>query len=470
MSAECAARAPSSATAWDPLPTLSPQQAKRWRHGSRFKALRAGRRAGKTDLLEKALLSAKSHPGQQAFYVSTSIKRAVSTIWDELVRLNLDLGLEGETNLTTHTMRFPGGGLLTVTGCENKTMANDLRGRPKVWAWFIDECQDWKDELLRYFFNEVVFYSLADVRGEVWMAGTGGPPDGFWHEVATSLPEWEHFDEWTPFDNPFLPEGAAQELIDKACKDRGCDLNDPSIQREFYAKFVIDTVRQIFPYNAAINGFSRGTWDHEKQWWVGGDLPGGKWSVVVGADFGTVDAAAWVAIGWTDAAPGLWLLETDSQATLGSSGQTELMRQGTGKYERYLIASVGDPGGGGKGVITDLRQEHWIAMETAQKVDKAAGCIAMRGGLRSGKLRVAIEEPEFIRELQKPEWDPNAVGTVIRGHFPDRVDAGLYTYRRAAGLHHYAPPPRELSHYELELAKVAAAQERERQMIADFGL
>lgn len=465
------ALAPEVAAAWALEPLLSPQQARRYGDKSRFQAWPAGRRSGKTNLAEKLLAKVtRDTKGQQFFYVSTSIKRAVSTIWDELVLLNLDHKLGGEPNLTLHTMRFPGGGLLTVTGVEDKTMANDLRGRPKVGGWFIDECQDWKDDLLRYFYNEVVYYSLADVAGWVKMAGTGGPPDGFWYEVATSLPEWQRHEEWTPLDNPFLAPGEAAALIAKACKDRGVDVNDPSIQREFFAKFMVDLVRQIFPYDAAKNGYRRGTWDHRAGWWTGGDLPVGDWQVVVAADFGTVDAAAWAAIGWTKHDPRLWLLETDAQPCLGSSAQVTMVKAATEKYARFLVASVGDPGGGGKSHMTDLRQEHWIPVEVAEKAGKASACLLMRGNLRSGKLMVAIEEPEFISQMQKPEWDPNAVGQVIRGHFPDRVDAALYGHRRATGFHHYEPAPAAKSPYEMELERAFAAQEAEKERMREWGL
>jgi hypothetical protein len=448
----------------------------------RFQAWPAGRQSGKTDGAEKLLLMEASDParrGQQVLYVSTSIKRAIATIWDELVLLNQDLGLGGRVNASRHEISFPGAGKLVVTGCESRAMANDIRGRKKVALYVIDESQDWDEDLLRYFYEVVVYPSLVAVRGRVIFCGTGCAPRGFWWEVATGAnperarPEFTRFPRWTPYDNPYLPEGEARELVAKACRDRGCDDNDPSIQTEFFCAFVADLARQIFPV-IADNLFDRGTWDPGIGWWTGGDLPGGEWSIVLGNDFGTVDAAAWVAIGWTTASPHLWILETDKQEALGSGAQVAQVLTVAERYSRLRLKGrvyvVGDPGGGGKSHIVTLRQEHWLPIEAAEKADKAAACLALRGGLRSLKVKVAREEQEFVRELQAPEWDPNAVGKVIKGHMPDRVDGALYGYRKAVVLHHYKAPPPPKTSEQRELERQLAAQAQEERLMRDLGL
>jgi len=425
---------------FDPRPLLFPAQIAAVYDPARWQAWPGGRQGGKTDGLEKLLLRvASERKGQLAIYVSTSKKRAVATIWDELVTLNADCGLGGRAR--GHTLRFPGAGALVVTGVENRRMANDLRGRKKVALYCLDEAQDWPDELLRYFYEAVVFPSLSAVGGAVVVAGTGGPPRGFWHEVATSKPEWSRH-RFTPLGNPFLVAGEARRLIDKACADRGVDESDPSIRREFFAEFVNDANRQIFPVSDA-------------NLYDAGERPAGKWSFVIASDFGTVDAAAVVVWGWTSASPHLWVIETEKQHALGASAQVALVRAVAARYSgRGLVGIVGDPGGGGAGLMVDLRQEHLIGMEAAEKAGKAAACIVLRDGLRSGKVKIPRAEREFVEELRTPEWDPDAIGSVIRGHMPDRVDAALYGYRKAVGMHHWKAPATEPQksdlHKELE--------------------
>lgn len=434
-------------------PYLSEAQKERALDPARFKAIPAGRQSGKTDLLEKLLLrvaASRNMRGRQALYVSTSINRAVETIWDELVQMNRDMGLGGVPNYTTHTIRFPAAGRLRVTGCENKVQADAIRGLKKVALYLIDEAQDWKDELIRYFFTKVVYPSLVAVGGEVIVAGTGCAPHGWWYEVATGKPgrngrsagnSFKRFGPWTPLDNPFLPPGEAEKLIKQACEDRGVDETDPSIQTEFFANFVADLNRQIFNYDRVRNGFHRGTWNSKIGFWEGGELPLGNWSVIIASDAGTVDAAAYVVIGKCDTDHRLWILETEAIRALGSSAQVALARQAYERYGSRVVTRVMDPGGGGKGLIVDLNQEHLDGVDAAEKKNKAAGCILMRDGLRSGKLMVAVEESEFIADLAVPEWDPLAVGTVTRGHFPDRADCALYGYRAAATTWHGAKKP-----------------------------
>ncbi len=446
-------------------PLLSAAQRERGNHPGRFKAIPAGRQSGKTDLIEKLLLkcaSSRNKRGQQALYVSTSINRAVETIWDEMVEMNRDMGLGGIPNHTRHSITYPAAAKLRLWGVENKAMADKIRGLKKVAFYCLDECQDWRDELLRYFFEKVVYPSLVAVGGEVIAAGTGGMPLGWWYEVATGArgrngrsagQGWDRFGPWTPMDNPFLPAGEAQKLIAKACEDRGCDLNDPSIQTEFFAAFVADLNRQIFHYDRERNGFSRGTWDTKAGFWKGGDLPSGEWSVVIASDAGSVDAAAYAVIGKCDSDPRLWVLETEAIKALGSSAQVALARTARERYGNRVVQTVMDPGGGGKGLIIDLNQEHLQGIEAAEKKNKAAACVIMRDGLRSGKLMVAYEESDFIADLAVPVWDPMAIGTVTKGHFPDRCDCALYGYRAATALFHgvkVEDPQAKLSPFERE--------------------
>lgn len=424
---------------WDRL--LFPEQRRAFHDPSRWLALPGGRQGGKTDLLEKLLLAtAAGGDGTQSFYVSTSIKRARATIWDELVEMNRAFALGGKPyHGGTPYIWFPRQRTkVTVTGVENKRMADDLRGRKKVALYVMDECQDWPDELLRYFYEKVVFPSLTAVAGRVGFAGTGGAPRGFWYDVAAGGDESFSRHYFTPLTNPFLAEGEARVLINKACRDRGVQETDASIQREFFARFVSDMTRQIFPWDAGRNGYRAE------------DLPGGNWQHVVCADVGTVDATAVLCLGWSDADPRLWLVDRVAKRGLGSSGQLKLIRAMESKYARTHAGTVVDPGGGGAGLIVDLNDgQDGLGAEGADKPAKAAACILMRDSLRTGMLMLPLDD-ERVREdwdggmvenLQKPEWDPDNIGRAIRGHMPDDVDALLYGFRKARALNWYSAPP-----------------------------
>lgn len=454
-----------SSTAYDPRAALSNVQAGVWNDPSRWIALPCGRQAGKTHLLEEMLLAtARARRGEKAFYLSTTIKRAVRTIWDEIVLWNSERGLGGRPNQTHHTLTFPHGGQVIVTGVENKKMANDIRGQRPVALYVLDECQDWNPDLIRYFYDRVVYPGLVTVRGKVIVCGTGDAPRGWWYE-RTVDPSWSTH-TWGTLDNPFLPEGEGQALIDKALKDRGVDITDPSIQREFFAKFVIDTARQIFPVD-------------EKNLYDEAELPKGKWRYVVAADFGSVDATAVVVWGWVPESRHLWVVHAEalggpgSGKPVGSSEQVELCRKIIAEYQKkgVVAAVVGDPAGGGAAVMQDLKRIHGLHMVAAQKDAKAAACITLRDGLRSGRAKLPKGDAVLTREIQEPEWDPDNVGKAVKGHFPDRIDALLYGYREAAAMHQFKEPVTDKRTPEQKIDDaVKAAEKRKTDALKRLGL
>jgi hypothetical protein len=403
---------------------------------AREQAWACGRRSGKTTTAEAKLTeTCLANPGTQSFYVSTSIKRAVATVWDEVLLLNHDHELGGVPNQSTHVITYPNASKLWVTGVEDRVMANDLRGRKKVKLYIIDECQDWKDELLRYFYQHVVYPSFSDVRGSVIFAGTGGNPRGFWYERTVDPTVAQH--TWTPFDNKHLADGEAQALIEKAMRERGCDITDPSIQREFFAKFVADLNRQIFHYDDARNGYDPA------------DLPpdDGAWRFSIGMDVGTVDYTAVHVWGWHPSSPRLWKRASVKRKDLGSSGQAALIKAAVAEWRQRgtVVGVVGDPGGGGKPLIVDMKGA-WPgagtgSMEVAEKLGKPAACIMMRDDLRSGRIAIDRADKDFIADLAVPEWDPSVVEKVIKNHFPDTIDAALYGYREARHHWYREPPP-----------------------------
>lgn len=428
---------------------LSPWQARAWADTSRDQVWPCGRRAGKTDLALKLLCAtALGQERVQAVYVSTTIKRALATVWDELVELNDEYQLGGVVNVQKSYIRFPNGSRVVVTGCENKKMANDIRGRRRVKLYVIDECQDWAEELLKYFVEQVVHWSKADVRGSCVMAGTGGAPRGHWATACMDGSGWSKHTA-TAFDNPYLAEGEAQKLIDKACTDRRCTTEDPSIQREFYARFVVDLLRQIFLYDPARNGFGAGA--HHQ-------LPvTGEANTIIAGDVGTVDRMAVGALQWWTTDPRLWLSRRTSKAGLGATDQAALVQGYLDDFSSSLRGAVLDPGGGGKALIVDFKAgPNGVPVEAAEKEGKVAACLLLRDALRRGDVMIDASDKELIDLLQSVEWDPENIGSVIRGHMPDEVDMLLYGFRKARALNWYkAPEPPKPTPTEAEAMAAA---------------
>lgn len=454
---ELARRGPKTGASFDPLAFCHPGQREAVADRSVTQAWVTTRRAGKSKgAVFKLLGCALATPDVHAVYVSTSIKRAKKTLWDGILKANRKHNLGGIPNHTDRELRLPNGSKVVVTGCESRQMADEaIRGvYERTAILFVDEGQDWKPDLLDYFYASVVVPSLADIGGIFILAGTPGTPRGFFYDFHKTAGVALH--SWSLFGNPHVKN--AREMMLEAMRVRGCDELDPSIQREFFAKFATDTQRQIFPYDEKKNGITRA---ELKQL-------GGKWSYYVGGDVGTVDATAAVVWGWTPASPNLYVVETEKLASVGSSAQTELIRQVSQRYQNGLIGVDVDPGGGGKGLIVDLMQEHLLPMSSADKTKKAAACVLLRDGLRSGRVKIVTEEKAFVDELTSVEWDPDHIGDVVRGHCPDRVDAALYGYRKATKLHHFTPAPEPSKNPDLD--RLLAAEAEAKAAMADLGV
>lgn len=435
------------ADTFDPLSACHPNQRLALADSARFQAWKAGRRGGKTHAaVWKLALAALSEPRVRSYYVSTSIDRAIDTIWESLVNEAPRFG--GIPNHGRHVVRLPNGSTIHVRGAENKKQADrQIRGRPRVKLFFMDELQDWESSLLKYTIDACVWPSLADVSGSVVFAGTGGPPRGWWHE-ATS--EGSHYSvhRWVTTDNTCLPPGEAQWLIDEACRTRGVGVEDPSIRREFFAEDCADLTRQIFAVDRAHN-----------LWHA---LPADLNCFAVGCDVGTVDATAAVVWGWRMDRPGLYLAWHDEVRGLTSSGQMALVRTAYewAKARGTVYALTADPAGGGAPLILELSQRYDLPIASAEKRDKAAAAVLLRNDLRNGTVRVP-DDRVLIGKLETPEWDPDNVGSALSGriHWPDVCDAALYGYREAYEYlsREPAPPPTVA---ERELASIHAMIDR----------
>lgn len=452
LTAELASRAPTDKSAlFDPVALCHEGQREAVAARDPTASWVTTRRAGKTTgavllMFATALATADVN----VLYLSTTITRAVRTIWDELVKANREHGLGGVPNASNHFIRLPNGSKIWVSGCETKTEADAWRGvLPRTALVFVDEGQDWKDDLLDYTYGSVIMPSLADVGGRFILAGTPGSPRGFFFEFHKTAPCYR----WSLFDNPHVKD--ARRMLAETMRVRGCDETDPSIRREFFGEFALDLQRRIFPYDDAKNGFD--------------ELPPGEYDAILGFDFGTVDACAGVAWKFREGDPYRYVVEADSQSGLGGGGQAAFAQSMCDRYPE-AISIVGDPGGGGKGVITDVRQDHGIPMDAAKKTDKAAACIILRDGLRSGVVKVDRKLKKFIDSLGIPEWDPDRVGEVVKGHMPDEMDAGLYGYREVVGRHLYIEPPAPKTRQEIEEDETLERQEREESLIRDMGL
>jgi hypothetical protein len=406
---------------------------------ARMRALFWGRRSGKTTLVQHEMIEAAlAHPDCAVVYVGPTINLAIKTVWDELVKWSAPIG--GVANESNHWIKFPNGAVIYILGSENKKTIDRIRGIKRIVYLCWDEQQNYASDFAIYALTSVIFPGLADEGGRLVLNGTGGPETGHWFNIVTYGNAAGKDVERDPaldftvsrgptmWDNPVIGDRADHELA-KVCRLRGVTAGDPYIRREYGSpgkgiEFTTDSERSVFPKIVA----------------KAMELPsGGRY--VIGGDVGSVDCSSAVVYYMHPHLRGLVMVTSEKRKTPGASDQIALFREYAERYQplsssRVLIAV--DPGGGGKGVITDLGRlgGFWEVMPAEKNGEWSKGmtCRLMADDVRSGFLTVLPGHEAAPKGLALLEWEPGKEGEKLRGHADDAADGAVYGWRLARKL------------------------------------
>lgn len=413
---------------------------------SRFSTAVCTRRAGKTvGVAAKLFAVARDKPGCVALYITKSRINAKRLFWKILKTMNADYLLGGVESEGELCIRLTNGSEIYLSGCVHEAEIENFRGMP-IGIVVLDEAQSFPP-FIEQLVNDVLAPALMDFNGQLVLTGTPGPvPLGYFHECATSS-EWSHH-EWSVFDNPHILRKSGktpQALLEEELKRRGVTADDPSIQREWFARWVLDTNSLVFRYDAAINHRPVPKCAHH----------------VLCIDVGYDDADAIGVLGWNDDDPTLYLVE---ELIAAKQTITPLMKQVMGFYERFAPqAVVCDFGGLGKKIAEEIAERTSIPVEAAEKERKLEHIELLNDALRTGLL-VADKSSRFASDCMKVEWDrSNPEKPKISDRFhSDIADAVLYGWRKCQQWLYVppktAPPARNTAAWQQKQIEDAQAE------------
>lgn len=394
---------------------------------ARFATAVCSVRAGKTtacaaDLINTALML----PGTTGLYITLARSSAKRIVWPELHNINRTYLLEGTPNESDLSFKFPNGSIIYCSGASDAAEIEKFRGLSNVALAYLDESQAFRSHI-RELVEEILVKRLYDTNGRCRLIGTPGPvPAGYFHDACHS-PAWSHH-AWTLHSNPWIQKKSGKtvaELIAQDCERKGVTLDDPSIQRECFGRWVLDSNSLLLEYKAERNHFN--------------ELPRGNYTYILGMDFGYEDADAFSVLGWADNSPNTYLVEE-----LIAEKQTyeQMVKNFEDLVKKYPICKVvADPGGGGKKLIESLRPRYLIPMETADKLGKIANYGLLNNSLRTSRF-FAKKDSRFAQDCNLLERDRDRSTpdrTVVKGH-SDSVDSVLYAFRESPA-YAYTPPP-----------------------------
>lgn len=384
-------------------------------------------RAGKTIACAADLIhTAVTKPGTVGLYITLARSSAKRIVWPELHAINRNYQLGGTPNESDLSFRFPNGSLIYCSGASDATEIEKFRGLSNVALAYLDESQAFRAHI-KELVEEILIKRLYDTNGRLRMIGTPGPiPAGYFHDASQSA-AWSHH-AWTLHSNPWIEKKSGKtvaELIAQDCARKGVGLDDPSIQRECFGRWMLDPNSLLLEYKAERNHFD--------------ELPRGNYSYILGMDFGFEDADAFSVLAWTDRSPNTYLVE---ELVAAKQTYEQMVQNFDTLYRKYPFCKVvADPGGGGKKLIESLRPRYLIPMESADKLGKIANYGLLNNALRTGRFFARLDS-RFAQDCNLLERDRDKSTperTVVKGH-SDAVDSCLYAFKESPAFG-YTPPP-----------------------------
>lgn len=396
-----------------------------------FKVAVCSRRAGKTTSCAAHLIdTAINTKDSTCLYITLSRNNAKKIIWRELKNIIKDSKLPAKVDEVELAISFPNNSIIYITGAKDASEIEKFRGLP-IKLCYIDECQSFR-EYIKDLIDDIIGPALIDYAGSLCLIGTpGSVPTGYFHECSVKSDTWsKHY--WTFWQNPHVATKSGlthQELLDRELKRRGVTVNDPSIQREWFGKWVLDSDSLILHWDQSKNDFS--------------NPPPAKYNYILGIDIGFKDSDALAILAYSDTDPVTYLVD---ELVTPKQGITELVQQIQLLSKRYDISKmVMDMGGLGKKIGEELIRRYLIPVEAADKARKMENIELLDDALRTGKFKARADshftQDTYLVEVDRDKSKPDRLVVSNRYH-SDIIDAVLYAFK-CSPAYTYAPPEPE---------------------------
>lgn len=383
-------------------------------------------RAGKTvacaaDLIDTAL----NKPGTTGLYITLARSSAKRIVWPELKKIIREHNLSVQPNEADLSLTFANRSVIYLFGAGTEEEIEKIRGLSNVALAYLDESQSFRSHI-KELVEDIITKRLYDTNGRCRMIGTPGPIlSGYFYEQCSS-PTWTHH-RWTMHANPWLLAKSGKtpdELIEQDCARKGVTLDDPSIQRECFGRWVYDPNALLLTYNADVNHYT--------------ELPPGQYTYILGIDLGVKDSDSLSLLAFSNTSSTTYLVEeivTPNQLT------DDLARQIMDLQKKYPIAYMPvDAGGLGLKIVEDLVSRYGLPLEPAEKLGKMANYKHLNNALRNGTFK-AKHESRFAKDcniLERDDEKSTPDKIVVKGH-SDAVDSCLYAFKLSPA-YAYVPP------------------------------
>lgn len=375
------------------------------------------RRAGKTTgLAHRFLRTLLRHPNCFCPYIALTRDSARNIMWQILQTECERFGIGANFTESNLTMTLNNGSRLQLFGADMKNFINRLRGIKTPGA-AIDEAQSFRGHIEELIDDVLVPGTLDYSDGWIAVTGTPGPvPQGFFYDITETGKHGYSIHSWSLFDNPYLPD--PKKFVDELKVKKGWTANNPTLLREYYGKWILDTDSLLVHYNNNLNHYA--------------SLPIANWTYLLGIDLGFNDADALAVLAWSPTQPATYLVE---ELITEKQGLTDLTKQIIMLNEKYDFSKmVIDEGGLGKKLAEEMRRQHNIPVHPADKARKMEAIAFLNDALRTkrffAKSNSRFAQDSYLVQIDKDKTTPDKI--VIKDSFhSDIIDATLYAFRES---------------------------------------
>lgn len=373
------------------------------------------RRAGKSVGVGAWLLEGPIKTGAPSLYFTITRKEAKRIIWPVMLKMNREHRLGYTPNESELILKRDGVPSVFLMGVDSRDEIEKARGTG--WGRVAgDEAQIFP-AYVESMINDVLMPSFMDHDGKLRLIGTpGAVPVGFFHD-ATKNPKWKHHG-WTVWENPHVPNARAK--LEEVKDARGVTEDDPSIQREWFGRWVLDLDALVFKFQREKNVYT--------------ELPKcvQPWQHIIGVDLGFEDSDAIAVLGFNDERPEAYLRE---ESVLPKQTITQLAERMAKLIAAYKpLAVVMDTGGLGKKIAEEMRSRYELPIKAAEKAQKFSHIEVLNDALRSGRFFVKASS-KFASDSMLVEWDTekstNDKRVISDRYHSDICDAVLYAFRES---------------------------------------
>lgn len=399
---------------------------------SRYKAVLAGRRSGKTMLDSRAIALALEESGRDDWTFYSAVTRVVARdlIWGKLEEVNRDHQLGWDMRAHDMVISTKRGAMFRVLGFDDSSQTEKSAGY-RIRLFVADEPHSYATKL-KYLAEQKIGPALGDLGGTLMLTGTPGIARvGYWYDSSTGrLPEYKTW-HWSVRSNPlFLRD--PEEWIAEELALRKWTLETPAFRREILAEWCEDEGQLVYAFVGDRN--LCGPIELE---------PDGTYTL--GVDFGMNDACAWGVLYTPPGSRMVYVVHVETHDGLLPEEASDVTARLVERFKPSRI--VGDAGGLGKPYVESWNRRYgnragWF-MRAAEKTEKRANIELVNGELRAGNVQIVSEWcAPLVDEVTNLVWADERREKEHPGCANHAADATLcYAYRAHTGYLHEIPQP-----------------------------